>query len=877
MNLSASRRTWEEASSPAAVRLARKYEQEWRDSEPLGKKPDLREFFNHAGTAVDGTGARLAILRTDMALRWDVGEKVGAQWYLDRYHDLGEDTIVALIYEEFCLKEEDQERPEPAEFLARFPDVAVALGRVLEIHELVGSGTVPTTLSYSSSTNGAATTSGRAFPEAGETIADFMLVEELGRGAFARVFLAKERELADRLVALKVSRRGSREPQTLARLQHTHIVPVHSHRIDASTGLHLLCMPYFGRITLSRVLADPKVRTADSGAVLAEALDRLDSAGELLVGSSAGRMELARRSYSRAIAWWCARLAEALAHAHERGVLHRDIKPSNVLVTSDGMPMLLDFNLAREPLLEDGSAADTATLGGTIDYMAPEHLKALGEPSSHAVDGRADIYGLGVMLYEAVTGHRPFSSPRRGSSVLEALMRAIDDRLRPLPRLRDKHPEIPPALEAVIMRCLEPLPLDRYQSAALLAADLQAVADDLPLRGTREPWISRATGWLRRRRRRLTMAAVVLLASTAVAASVLNFWNERNKNYNLVQNELDRGWDANEKRDFAAAKVHYDDAAQLAERYSQNAWGHLTRLRNFSDLGNLLHDKGKSLEWPRSLEEIKALAWEKSKLAERHERTRIEADSLFETADSLRFRLNLGEGKELVNAFEDLQRALAPFFVLKNEDWTKLNPTLSMLDQKRRERLLIEVNELLFLWIAKIDESLELMPDSRDKDGLLSNRGAAATALLICNKALVWVEPKKPWMAMVALIKRHQARHDEPLSAPDARRPLATVRRLAPQIKNSRLSRAFSGACSPCASNGLARRSSGCDELPSLSQAIIGISISWPIWKIRPVTLTRPSAITPPRSRCGRDLRGCDSAGPGSTGQRAVGTSLWPT
>ena len=134
---------------------------------------------------------------------------------------------------------------------------------------------------------------------------------------------------------------------------------------------------------MSRVLADPEVQTAVSGSVLAEALDRLDTAGDLPAGSSAGRLELSRRSYPRAIAWWCARLAEALAHAHDRGVLHRDIKPSNVLVTSDGMPMLLDFNLAREPLADDGTAADSATLGGTIDYMAPEHLKALGEPSSN--------------------------------------------------------------------------------------------------------------------------------------------------------------------------------------------------------------------------------------------------------------------------------------------------------------------------------------------------------------------------------------------------------------------------------------------------------------------------------------------------------------
>ena len=94
------------------------------------------------------------------------------------------------------------------------------------------------------------------FPEAGETIGGFYLVEELGRGAFARVFLARERQLADRLVALKVTRKGSREPQALARLQHTHIVPVHSHRVDPATGLHLLCMPYFGRVTLAGVLAE---------------------------------------------------------------------------------------------------------------------------------------------------------------------------------------------------------------------------------------------------------------------------------------------------------------------------------------------------------------------------------------------------------------------------------------------------------------------------------------------------------------------------------------------------------------------------------------------------------------------------------------------
>lgn len=201
-----------------------------------------------------------------MGLRWENGEKVGAQWYFDRYTDLGEDTIVALVYEEFCLQEEDDQHPDPSTYLARFPQVAASLGRVFQIHDLVGSGAAST--AFPLSTLDGAGTGGGAFPEAGQTIGGFFLVEELGRGAFARVFLARERQLADRPVALKVTRRGSHEPQTLARLQHTHIVPVHSHRIDAATGFHLLCMPYFGRITLGRLLADPEVQAAQTGAVL---------------------------------------------------------------------------------------------------------------------------------------------------------------------------------------------------------------------------------------------------------------------------------------------------------------------------------------------------------------------------------------------------------------------------------------------------------------------------------------------------------------------------------------------------------------------------------------------------------------------------------
>ena len=319
-------------------------------------------------------------------------------------------------------------------------------------------------------------------------------------------------------MALKVARAGSREPQTLARLQHTHIVPVHSYRTDPATGLHLLCMPYFGRVTLAQVLADPRVRVARSGAELVEALDRLGPSEGPRLARSAGRSALAGRTFAQAIAWWGARMAEALGHAHDRGVLHRDVKPSNVLVTDDAMPMLLDFNLAREAAVDDPEAPPHV-LGGTLDYMAPEHLEALAEGTVDGVDGRSDIYGLGVVLYEALMGARPFPTPREALSVGEALLTAAEMRRAGAPRLRTIRPEVPAALESVVRRCLAPEPSDRYASAADLAIDLQAVADDRSLRFAREPLADRSCRWLRRNRRPLAMALPVVLAALVVAAT----------------------------------------------------------------------------------------------------------------------------------------------------------------------------------------------------------------------------------------------------------------------------------------------------------------------------------------------------------------------
>ena len=95
--------------------------------------------------------------------------------------------------------------------------------------------------------------------------------------------------------------------------------------------------------------------------------------------------------------------------------------------------------------------------------------------------------------------------------------------------------------------------------------------------------------------------------------------------------------------------------------------------------------------------------------------------------------------------------------MLKNEDWTKLDHTLALLDQDRRQRLLIEVNELLFLWVAKIDELLDSRPEPSDQKTRREDPDPVSSALAICNRALVWVEPKDPWLAMAARLRKHQA------------------------------------------------------------------------------------------------------------------------
>src|SRR5215469_11164342 len=313
-----------------------------------------------------------------------------------------------------------------------------------------------------------------ALPETGDEVFHFRLRQELGRGAFARVFLAEQGDLAGRRVVVKCSTTEGTEPQTLAQLQHTNIVPIYSVHEDAGAGVRAVCMPYFGGASLSAVLQRlrgerPPSTATDFLRALAEASG---SAGGACPAAIPHPPPYAGWTYVRTAAWIVARLAEALQHAHARGVLHRDVKPSNVLIDRDGQPLLLDFNLARDLNTEPARA----TVGGTVAYMAPEHLRALAARDlalARQVDRRADVYSLGMVLFEMLAGESPFDQSA-SYAPLPALIEAMAvERGRGVPSLRKKRPDVPWGLESIARKCLMPDPERRYQRAEELAEDLR--------------------------------------------------------------------------------------------------------------------------------------------------------------------------------------------------------------------------------------------------------------------------------------------------------------------------------------------------------------------------------------------------------------------
>ena len=221
-----------------------------------------------------------------------------------------------------------------------------------------------------------------SLPEVGTQFLNFHLIAELGRGSYGCVYLARQGDLANRLVALKITIDLLGEDQKLAQLQHTNVVPVYS--THQAGSFQAVCMPYFGSTTLADALRSIRAQGSIplSGKIVADTVRarqaelRSNQEVRALEKENAPAVQLlAQASYVDAVLWLVERLTDGLIHAHERGILHQDLKPANILLTDEGQPMLLDFNLSADVKLAAGLGELRA--GGTLPYMAPEQLEAL--------------------------------------------------------------------------------------------------------------------------------------------------------------------------------------------------------------------------------------------------------------------------------------------------------------------------------------------------------------------------------------------------------------------------------------------------------------------------------------------------------------------
>jgi len=430
----------------------------------------------------------IELIKVDLEYRWlKVKEPKYMEEYFAEFSFLGRDVPVDLLYEEYHVRRQAGETAPPLDLLKRYPNQADELKRLLGSSSVAQSTTL---------VKHGPRRSLSLVP--GDKVDDFDLIAKLGEGAFGDVFLARQRSM-QRIVALKVTADKGAEPQTLAQLDHENIVRVYDQRQLPDSGLRLMYMQYAAGGTLGGVVE--KIRSIPpaerTGADYLKAVDSVVRArGEDLPAESPLRAKLAGMEWTQVVCWLGARLARALDYAHNAGVLHRDVKPANVLLTAEGSPKLADFNISFSSKLDGATPA--AYFGGSLAYMSPEQLEACNPAHDRTpaeLDGRADLYSLGVMLWELLTGYRPFEDEQVERSWGLTLEQMTMRRRRGVQThvLRGLCCDEAPGLDLALGRALAPDAKDRYIDGTEMARHFELCLHPQTQRliVPREDWLHR--------------------------------------------------------------------------------------------------------------------------------------------------------------------------------------------------------------------------------------------------------------------------------------------------------------------------------------------------------------------------------------------------
>jgi serine/threonine protein kinase len=386
--------------------------------------------------------ALLPELLTDQRRRWQAGDPVAVEFYLREHPDFATDTdaMLDLIANEIALRGEHQVTAAPEEYAARFPALTERLNALFELKSFLTNATRETD-AFTLSVEPVPVRRGRPGPGSLPRVPGYEILQYLDGGGQGDVWKARHL-LLGREVALKVLHeraevdetqlaRFVREGRLTARLDHPHIIRIHE--CAEAAGRYFLSMEFAPHGTLK---------------------DRLATLG---------------RPPWKVSAALVAPLARAVQHLHDWGIVHRDLKPSNVLFGEKGVPKVADFGLAK--CLDEDTLRLTPTHAvlGTANYMAPE--QAAGR--NRDIGPVTDVYALGAVLYECLTGRPPFV----GDTWLETI-NLVQHRPVSPPSLGC--PDLPPTLERICLQCLEKSPAERYPSAAALADDLERFLDGRP-------------------------------------------------------------------------------------------------------------------------------------------------------------------------------------------------------------------------------------------------------------------------------------------------------------------------------------------------------------------------------------------------------------